>query len=100
MPKEVNNDLTLVSTVAANVRRLMRARNMRAVELAEKMDCSRQYIYLIKEGRGNVTLESLEKLAEAFAVKPGDLLRKPRPKKVPSRLETESETEEQDAVIA
>jgi|SRR6516165_5621586 transcriptional regulator with XRE-family HTH domain len=73
MPEDVNGHVTLVELVAANVRRLLRKKQMPAARLAAAMGVSRQYIYLIRAGLGNLTLETLEQLAGGLGVKPEEL---------------------------
>lgn len=81
MLKTVNKSSTkvagsLMDILSANVRRILRQQKIPAIEVARRMKTSRQYIYMIRAGLGNITLESLEKLAEALEVTPGELLRK------------------------
>src|SRR6516165_6352642 len=69
-----NTEETSVKTVAANVRRLLRTKKIKTIDLARRIGTSRQYIYMIRGGLGNVTLETLDKLAEGLEVKPWQLL--------------------------
>ena len=80
MSRAVNKSLTLRDTVAANVRRLMRTKRVSVTTLSKRMHCSRQYVYLIKAGLGNVTLETLEQLSRGLKVLPAELCKRPRGK--------------------
>jgi transcriptional regulator with XRE-family HTH domain len=56
------------------VRKLAAQQNISLEKLAYENDISKGYIYDIANGKANVTLTLLEKLAKALKVKPKDLL--------------------------
>lgn len=62
--------------VAANVRRLRRARGLTQEALAELASLGPVHLRSIERGVENVTLATIVALADALAVPPGTLLRK------------------------
>jgi transcriptional regulator with XRE-family HTH domain len=61
--------------VAAAVRRLRRIRKLSQEGLAAECRLHRTYIGAIERSEGNITLDTLDKLARALKVKSGDLLK-------------------------
>lgn len=61
--------------VGGNVARLRRERAMKQEPLSEVSGFTQSYLSQIENGRVNLTLLRLHDLAEAFGVKPGELLR-------------------------
>lgn len=49
------------------------ANDMKAKDVAEKISCTSAYISEIENGKKNVTIENLKKLAEVFNVKASDI---------------------------
>ncbi|MFT9441980.1 MAG: helix-turn-helix transcriptional regulator [Acetobacter papayae] len=65
----------LIETLAANIRRLRNARNLSQEKLADICGLHRTYVGSVERGERNVTLSSLEMLANALDVSVIDLLR-------------------------
>lgn len=61
--------------VAAAVRAKRRALKLSQEELADRCRLHRTYVGAIERAEGNITLDTLDKLAKALGVKPYDLLR-------------------------
>ena len=55
--------------------RLRRAKGWSQEEMAARCRLHRTYIGAIERGEGNITLDTLDRLAQALAVKPNELLR-------------------------
>jgi len=64
----------LKHVVASNVRRLRLARGWSQEELAHHCRLHRTYIGAIERTERNITLQTLERLAAAFEVRPTELL--------------------------
>lgn len=76
----------LVTYLAANTLRLRKAREWTQADLAALLDVDDRYVRRIESGRVNITLVMLGKLARAFEVTPGQLLRRARlPDRKPGR---------------
>jgi transcriptional regulator with XRE-family HTH domain len=69
----VRRDLRLA--LADNVRRLRREHSLSQEGFAERTGIHRTYIGGIERGERNVTLQTVERIAQAFAIDPVDLLR-------------------------
>jgi transcriptional regulator with XRE-family HTH domain len=65
---------SLISIVAANLRRLRHQRKRSQEELAELCGYHRTYIGSIERGERNITLSTLEALAESLGVSAVELL--------------------------
>ncbi|HEX5425436.1 MAG TPA: helix-turn-helix transcriptional regulator [Candidatus Acidoferrales bacterium] len=65
---------SLVSTLAENIRRLRHERNLSQEELADICGLHRTYVGSVERAERNVTLSSLEVLAQALGVSVVDLL--------------------------
>ena len=65
---------SLIGTLAENIRRLRRDRNLSQEELADICGLHRTYVGSVERGERNVTLSSLELLAKALRVSVVDLL--------------------------
>lgn len=63
-------------TVAAAVRARRKALKLSQEELADRCHLHRTYIGSIERGEGNITLDTLDKLARALDVEPWKLLTK------------------------
>ncbi|HEV2293554.1 MAG TPA: helix-turn-helix transcriptional regulator [Tepidisphaeraceae bacterium] len=61
--------------VAAAVRSRRQALKLSQEELAERCHLHRTYIGSVERGEGNITLDTLDKLAKALGVKPFELVR-------------------------
>lgn len=77
-----NLNLNIRETIAHNVRRHLRLKKMKAQDLARTMQVSRQYVYFLLRGNANPTADTLEGLANALGVTMGELLRRPRNRKM------------------
>lgn len=64
----------LVITLAKNIRRLRRERDLSQEALADICGLHRTYVGSVERGERNVTLSSLELLAKSFGVSVVDLL--------------------------
>lgn len=65
---------SLIGTLAENIRRLRREQNLSQEELADICGLHRTYVGSVERAERNVTLSSLELLAEALGVSVVDLL--------------------------
>jgi transcriptional regulator with XRE-family HTH domain len=65
---------SLIGTLAENIRRRRRDRNLSQEELADICGLHRTYVGSVERGERNVTLSSLELLAKALNVSVVDLL--------------------------
>jgi transcriptional regulator with XRE-family HTH domain len=61
--------------VAAAIRRLRRARKLSQEALAAECGLHRTYVGAIERAEGNITLDTLDKLARALRVRPVELFR-------------------------
>ncbi len=55
-------------TIRNNIRRLRKQHKMSQEQLAEKIDCCREHITRIENGKLNLGLENFIKIAELFEV--------------------------------
>ncbi|WP_336966534.1 XRE family transcriptional regulator [Sphingobium aquiterrae] len=67
----------VLAHVAGNVRRLRQAREMSQSALAERSGISRRMIVAVESGEANVSLSSLDRLAEALGVSFAEIVRSP-----------------------
>ncbi len=67
----------LQRTVGRNIRRLRRARGLSQEDLAAEIGVHRTYMGGVERGERNLTLRSLERLAERLGVSPVGLLEEP-----------------------
>ena len=65
----------LNAVVALNLRRLRKKLGISQEDLAEKCGLHRTYVGAIERSERNITLQTLEKLAESLGVSPHDLLK-------------------------
>ncbi|MEA5620867.1 helix-turn-helix transcriptional regulator [Cronbergia sp. UHCC 0137] len=70
----VKQFLGLNRVVASNLRRLRKKIGISQEDLAGKCGLHRTYIGAIERSERNITLQTLEKLAESLGVSPQDLL--------------------------
>jgi DNA-binding Xre family transcriptional regulator len=69
--------LPLGQLLAANVRRLLDSKGMSAEDLADKAECTLNFVREILSGRsGGLALSELEAIAEALGVEPSDLVKR------------------------
>ena len=68
--------LGLNQVVASNVKKLRREIGLSQEDLAEKCGLHRTYIGAIERSERNITLQTLEKLADSLGVSSLELLRK------------------------
>lgn len=73
----------LTEILASNVFSLRKSMNMSQEQLAETCDLHRTYVGSVERGERNVTLSTLEILADALNVTVPDLLTK---RKIPKRV--------------
>lgn len=64
----------LMKKVAANLRALRKAKNLSQMKLADRAGLSYQYVGNFERGESDITLSSIEKLAKALDVTPGELV--------------------------
>ena len=69
-------DWDSASVVAANVKRLRLQRKWSQEDCAERCDLHRTYIGAVERGERNITLATLDTIADAFGVSPLKLLTK------------------------
>lgn len=67
----------LQRTVGNNIRDLRRARGVSQEELADEIGVHRTYMGGVERGERNLTLRSLERIAQRMGVDPIVLLQKP-----------------------
>ena len=60
--------MSLLDLVGSNIRRIRLKRDLSQEQLAEKAELHRTYIGMIERSEKNLTLTSLEKIAEALGV--------------------------------
>lgn len=68
---------TLRSTLGANVRAERLHRGLTQEALAEELDVTARYLAGIERGERNLTLDSIEALAEQLNIDPHSLLARP-----------------------
>ncbi|WP_374801275.1 helix-turn-helix domain-containing protein [Aerosakkonema funiforme] len=61
--------------MASNLKRLRKELGISQEDLAEKCGLHRTYVGAIERSERNITLQTLEKLAESLGVSPHDLLK-------------------------
>lgn len=67
--------LGLNQVVALNIRKLRKELDISQEDLAEKCGLHRTYVGAIERSERNITLQTLEKLADSLGVSPLDLLK-------------------------
>jgi transcriptional regulator with XRE-family HTH domain len=75
MLRDVEGALQIV--VGRNIRRLRRERGLSQEDLADEIGVHRTYMGGVERGERNLTLRSLERLAERLGVSPLSLLEDP-----------------------
>lgn len=65
---------TLRQNLATNLKRLRKAGGWSQEELASRVGCHRTYFGAIERGERNITLSTLQSIAEALSVDPISLL--------------------------
>lgn len=68
----------LQRTLGENLRRYRQSRGLSQEALADVLGVHRTYMGGVERGERNLTLRSLERIADSLGVKPLDLLRAPR----------------------
>ncbi len=63
--------------VAANLRRVRQARGWSQEALADLAGLHRTYVGSIERGERNVSVDNIERLAQALGLDPADLLKRP-----------------------
>ncbi|MBC3205791.1 helix-turn-helix transcriptional regulator [Pseudomonas sp. SWRI111] len=74
MPKDSSQRTSVLQHVSQNVRRLRHAADMSQTALAEKSGVSRRMLVAIEAGEKNVSLTTLDRVAEALDVAFSDLI--------------------------
>jgi transcriptional regulator with XRE-family HTH domain len=71
-------DGELQRRLGKNLRRFRLERGISQEEFAEELDVHRTYVGGVERGERNLTLKSVERIAERLGVDPLELLRMPR----------------------
>lgn len=66
---------SLKSTLGAQVREIRRARGLTQEALAEQLEVTPRYLAGVERGERNLTLDSVDALAQQLGVEAGSLLR-------------------------
>jgi HTH-type transcriptional repressor of puuD len=74
--------ITILQKFAKRIKDLRKSHKISQEQLAEKAGLSPTYIGNIERSEQNPTLTSLEKIAKAFSISPGELLTLPDDKKI------------------
>jgi UDP-N-acetylglucosamine 1-carboxyvinyltransferase len=82
MAREAETTQTVQRAVGLRVRELRRARGMTQETMAEKLGMLAPNYARIEQGRQNVTLDTLVRIARALATRTAELFRSPRHTKV------------------
>lgn len=69
--------VSIIETIAANVRRIRRARGLSQEAMADKANLHRTYVSGIERCRRNPTATVIEAMASALEVAPAELLEEP-----------------------
>lgn len=77
MPKDSSQRASVLQHVSLNVRRLRHAADLSQTALAEKSGVSRRMLVAIEAGEKNVSLTTLDRVAEALNVAFSDLIQAP-----------------------
>ncbi len=70
----------LKEIVAINVRRLRQGKGWTQEELADRVGLSARYVGQIERSQASMTVTVLGRIAEAFKVEAGELVKRPRGK--------------------
>lgn len=62
--------MSLRETVAANIRRIRKEKNLSQEDLADQAGVNRNYVGMVERGENSPTVDVLEKFAEAMGVDP------------------------------
>ena len=68
-----NNDTQYYDIISANIKKLRTAAKLSQEKMAEKLNCSREFISRVENKKERVSLNMLLKIAELFKVNPKDL---------------------------
>ncbi len=68
-----NNDTQYYDIISANIKKLRTAAKLSQEKMAEKLNCSREFISRVENKKERVSLNMLLKIAELFNVNPKDL---------------------------
>ena len=75
---------TTAELIAANVRRIRADRGFSQQELAQRMGVAQSRVSEIEHGRGGVQSSTIDKLSDALACRPSDLLSQQKAQAVPA----------------
>jgi transcriptional regulator with XRE-family HTH domain len=64
--------------LGANIKRIRLRRKMTQGDICRKLNMDRSYMSAIEGGKKNITIQQLERLAQALSVDPNDLLKNPK----------------------
>lgn len=68
-----NNDTQYYDIISANIKKLRTEAKLSQEKMAEKLNCSREFISRVENKKERVSLNMLLKIAELFNVNPKDL---------------------------
>ena len=64
----------ILKLVGGNIRRMRKARQLTLEELAESSESNAKYLGGVERGEENISLKTLERVAEALKIRPYELL--------------------------
>jgi transcriptional regulator with XRE-family HTH domain len=67
--------MKLRGVVAKNLRELRKAKGLSQEELADRANVDRNYVGMVERSENSVSVDVLEKLADALEVEPSDFFR-------------------------
>lgn len=65
----------LIKIICANIRDVRKSKGLTQEELAEKCDLHTSYLAGVERGERNITIQTLEKIAQGLEISPVDLLK-------------------------
>lgn len=65
----------LIKIICANIRDVRKNKGLTQEELAEKCDLHTSYLAGVERGERNITIQTLEKIAQGLEISPVDLLK-------------------------
>jgi transcriptional regulator with XRE-family HTH domain len=70
--------MDLRAVFAVNLRKARRTARLSQEELADKAEVDRTYVSALERSKYSATVDMIERLADALAVEPSELLQRPR----------------------